>query len=138
LLVDGDPTPVLVNFNATFNTVERLIFSLRFTAATPAWLQFGGDTALTNGFDLLYNGVVLNPSRIQSNDDFSKYGYDADLRTDESGSNNHVIAVRWSFFKYMPNGLPMWHGESLGIRLYDDMTALASVSGLSCVAQGWR
>lgn len=137
LLVDGT-LPRELLFKETFSTVERVILGLEFSGTTQNWQRFGGGSPLVNGFDLIYEGLIVNPKRIKKNKDLAKYGFDADFKLVTSTLSNNLLIAKWSFFKYMPNGLPMWHNERLGIRIHDDMTQLSTIKRFWIVAQGWK
>lgn len=135
--VDGVPsTIVYAQLDYTF--IVRIIWNLHFAILALDWEQFAGDTALTTGIHVYYNGIVMTDLSIKSNSDFHTWGYDVVAQSDEKSPKNRVISSRWTFSKSVPNGLGMWDGETFGIQINDDISALATVAKFNVAVEGWR
>lgn len=138
LLVDGSPA-VFVEVSSTFDFISRVIMTMRFPTSTLSYLEFGEDTALTNGFYMSYNGTTIGDlDPVKNNGDFFRFGYDVAIASDAVATPNKILSARWSFNKWNPHGLAMWDQEDFGFYVQDDMTALTTVSELKATVQGWR
>ena len=139
LLVDGAPA-VNVPVAGDYDYIARVIMTLRFDTSTLTWTEFGDETALTNGFFMVYNGINLGvDATVKNNGDLFRYGYDVNIEADQVAVANRVVSARWSFNKWTPHGLGMWDAkDSFWFRIQDDMTALTTVDELSATIQGWK
>ena len=139
LLVDGVPT-VVIPATGDYTYIARIIMTLRFDTSTLTWIEFGDETALTNGFFMRYNGINLGlTASVKNNGDFFRYGYDVNLEADAVAVPNQVLSARWSFNKWTPHGLGMWDvTDSFAFVIQDDMTALTTIDELTATIQGWK
>jgi hypothetical protein len=134
--VDGDPSVFVGVTPANFDVITRVILVMRFAGASVLWSNIANDTALTNGFQLSYDGSAFGPL-IKDNGDFFDVGYDVNLNSDGAGTPNHVLAARWTFEKFTPHGLALWDGQTFGFDVNDDMTAKTTITSLEAIVEGW-
>lgn len=144
--VDGSTTPVdfLV---APQDRYEYLVFRLMMKIRDGAGFRaerFGGIAELTNGLQLLIHAGANNPrydegeevifteEPIKNNADIGLYCFDVDLKT--WGSGDSFLLARWSFER-AGEPIKLYAGDSLRVRVRDDLTALTNVAFM---AQGQR
>jgi len=138
LIVDGSEVATTVYTQKSYTYIERIIWLLYFESSTVDWELFGGDTALTSGINIVYNGSILTLDHaIKSNEDFHVWGFDVTIQSDDKTPKGNVVSSRWTFSKSVPNGLSMWDGETFGFLISEDITALTSLDEFHVAVQGW-
>jgi len=123
--VDGSSTPVDFTYTVPTNAAlraERLLVTMQAPGSLTG-SDYGGVTGpLTNGVDLLVNGVsILDGMPVKSNNDWAHFCYDVNIQPHASGSS--LVHVRWTFGK---SGAPLWlrAGETITAKVQDNLTGL--------------
>lgn len=130
------PTLVTVPVDA-YTYISRVIPIMRFLTNTVDWAKFGNDTALATGIQMKYNGTDLGHS-IKANYDLFDNGYDITIVSDDKNPKSNIISARWSFDKWTPYGLAMWHSQTFGFLVSNDILAATSILDLHMHVQGWK
>jgi len=141
LTVNGSGTPVNVAVSVDdFTYIVRLIWKFEFADLSVEWTNFGAGNALANGINIYYHDANIFPAAIKSNSDFFDYGYDVNLQSDGAATPGNVLSSRWSFNKWVPNGLGMWNAEAFAVRVSDDLRTATrtDITSLFCIVEGWK
>jgi len=134
-------TPYIVNLTEDFLLVQRIIWHLHFATNTIDFDKFGDDTALTNGINLLYNGIsLLNNVNITSNSHFAHESFDIQILSDDKNPKNNMLSSRLTFTKFVTDGLYINNKRSLQFYIQDDMTSgtLTSISKFNVTVMGLK
>lgn len=131
---DFAPTPQLDNLNLrvdvgivkpekNFTIISRGIWFVEWANANILNSQFGGDTALTIGIQIVYNNKPLLPVTIKHNHDFSRYAYDTRVDSDDTAPQINSLVSRFSFFKFVKGGLKMGGKNNFEVLVQDDLSS---------------
>ena len=141
LTVNGSGTPIFVEATQDkFTFIVRIIWKLQFTTNSMEWTKFDDSTALANGIQVIYHSEDLLPIPVKNNADFHDYGYDVSLQADGATTKGNVLSSRWTFSKWVPNGLGMWNAENFGILVSDDLRIVTrtAMTEFVAVVEGWK
>lgn len=133
--------PYIVNLTEDFLIVQRLIWHLHFTTNTIDFDNFGDDTPLTNGINVLYNGIsLLGNVNITANSHFAHDSYDLTILSDDKNPKDNMLISRLSFSKFTDEGLYINNARQLQFYIQDDMTSgtLTSISMFNVTVQGFK
>ncbi len=107
--------------------VTRLIVFVQDTGVFDAE-GFGALSVLTNGITLNVTDSSgteifdLTPTAITSNSMWGMYAYDVDVKP--WGVGDEILLARWTFSKFIPDGLVLTDGEKLVATVNDDLSGL--------------
>ena len=113
--------------------ISRVLVSLSDSVVSDSAL-YGGLAALTNGVvievrdaddNVIYNITDVDEP-VKTNGHWARYSFDTAVKVGDFPLGDDVLVVRWSFWKFMPQGITLMPGWSLNILLDDDFTGLVS------------
>ncbi len=126
----------IIGLNQPFSKITGLVLQLEFVATSFDWDAFGGEsTALTNGIDILYNGIsLLQGQNITKNSDFPKLAIDFSYLKDNTANVNNVLRVAIEF----QEPILITQKKTLQFYIGDDLTTLSSIKEFQATVKGFQ
>ena len=131
---DGLVDAITYVIASPFHYVERVIIDFRYETASESFLEFGVDTALTDGILIVYDGKTLFD--MKSTADLGKFSYDVRDLEDDAATKFHTIHSRFSFNKFNIDGLRVHDTEKLLLVIQEDLSGGGNDS-LTFTFEGW-
>lgn len=121
-------TPIDYYYEATKpSRIARMIGCIRDNGTlTPS--KYGKNLTLANGIDIFIDRgdneifTLIDNEPIKRNNQWGGLAYDA---TPFASSGEDYQLIRWSFDRFMKNGLPLSPGDRIVMRIKDDLSSLA-------------
>lgn len=122
-----------------FTKIRRMLMLLEWTAGDWSWIKFMGGTKLSNGFELVYDGVSLTPEPITNNFDLHKYWFDGMPFIDTDPTTKRIVYPgRYSFYKEIPKGLDLTGRHKFKIVSKDNLTSAGGTDPVKkFIFKGW-
>ena len=124
LAVNGSSTPVEFTHTAVgYQVIGRMLLYLSASTAMQD-TEFGDLTALSNGVDIVANGVVI--ANWKDNIDILTMMFDYMNAGKEFGKDGRVLAGRWTLYKAhdSSDGIGLAHGEVFKAVVNDNLAGL--------------
>lgn len=122
LLVDGSITPQHFTPNDSVTVWMRGMWVVEFIDNSLNFSGWGAGNTLVNGTALRYDSINLITENITMLHQLGHESYDFDVKSDDKNPKGNHITSRYSFWKYVPDGLFM-NGHTLTLIVSDNQTA---------------
>jgi len=130
--------PYILNLTKHFDYVSVIKIVIEFEQINLNYGTFGGDTALTNGFNIIYDGFsFINNDNITNNFQLCISGTSCQIVSDEQNPKHRIITTSFDFDKFS-HDLLISQDYGLSFYIQDDITALSSIAYFEFQIYGYR